>query len=269
MAHNCDAPISSANFAISIALLYGLVFSYGLQHINIIHRRTSEGISPLFMLLGTASATCTLLNMTYFSRNTVQCCFEVPFLKCFAQSLGLIQIAVAFVCFLLILFLGSLYAEGSTVRILYPVIAVAHFFVMFVPFLFDTSWRKYWAHLSGIQSTILAAVQYLPQIYTTYKLKHPGSLSIPMMCMQTPGGFVWAASLAMRQDTSWSTYLPYLTAAVLQGSILIMCIYYTHGSGSGNSTNSGASSPLSQQSSSNRYHNPPFYDSISASAHSD
>jgi len=60
------------------------------------------------------------------------------------------------------------------------------------------------AHLStlaailGILATILAAIQYLPQIYTTWRLQKVGSLSIPMMCIQTPGSFVWVASLASR-----------------------------------------------------------------------
>ena len=49
-----------------------------------------------------------------------------------------------------------------------------------------------WANFLGIMSAALAAVQYIPQIWTTYLLKHAGSLSILMMCIQTPGGFLFA-----------------------------------------------------------------------------
>ena len=73
----------------------------------------------------------------------------------------------------------------------------------------------------------LAAIQYFPQIWTTYNLKHVGSLSIPMMLIQTPGSFVWAASLAARLGTEgWSTWGVYLVTGCLQGCLLAMGIYF-------------------------------------------
>src|SRR5690349_889527 len=55
-----------------------------------------------------------------------------------------------------------------------------------------------WANILGVIAASLAVVQYFPQIWTTYHLGHVGSLSIPMMVIQTPGSFVWAGSLAAR-----------------------------------------------------------------------
>lgn len=87
------------------------------------------------------------------------------------------------------------------------------------------------AHLStlaailGILATILAAIQYLPQIYTTWRLQKVGSLSIPMMCIQTPGSFVWVASLAARLGwAGWSTWGIYAATGCLQGVLLVMAI---------------------------------------------
>ncbi len=87
------------------------------------------------------------------------------------------------------------------------------------------------AHLStlaailGILATILAAIQYLPQIYTTWRLQKVGSLSIPMMCIQTPGSFVWVASLASRLGwAGWSTWGIYAATGCLQGVLLVMAI---------------------------------------------
>jgi len=85
----------------------------------------------------------------------------------------------------------------------------------------STGW---WANFLGVQATILASLQYLPQLWTTWKLKHVGSLSIPMMCIQTPGSFVWAISLAMREGTKWSSWLVYVVTGSLQGMLLAMCI---------------------------------------------
>lgn len=84
-----------------------------------------------------------------------------------------------------------------------------------------------WANFLGIFSTVLASIQYFPQIYTTFTLKKVGSLSIPMMCIQTPGSFVWAASLAARLGKEgWSAWGVYLVTGCLQGSLLVMGIYF-------------------------------------------
>lgn len=84
-----------------------------------------------------------------------------------------------------------------------------------------------WANFLGISATVLASVQYFPQIYTTYRLKRVGSLSIPMMCIQTPGSFVWAGSLAARLGSEgWSAWGVYLVTGCLQGCLLTMGIYF-------------------------------------------
>lgn len=84
-----------------------------------------------------------------------------------------------------------------------------------------------WANLLGMMAGALAAVQYIPQIRTTYHLKRAGSLSIPMMCMQTPGGFLVAASLFIRLGwDGWSTWSIYILTALAQGVVLVMAVYY-------------------------------------------
>lgn len=57
---------------------------------------------------------------------------------------------------------------------------------------------KLWAGFLGLTSAALAVIQYAPQIYTTWKLKLVGALSIPMMCIQTPGAILMVTNLAIR-----------------------------------------------------------------------
>ena len=84
-----------------------------------------------------------------------------------------------------------------------------------------------WANFLGVFGTVLASIQYFPQIWTTFTLKRVGSLSIPMMCIQTPGAFVWAASLAARLGKEgWSAWGVYVVTGCLQGTLLAMGIYY-------------------------------------------
>jgi hypothetical protein len=84
-----------------------------------------------------------------------------------------------------------------------------------------------WANVLGIMAAALAAVQYLPQIWTTYRIKSAGSLSILMMCIQTPGGLLFAASLAARLGwKGWSSWGVYVLTAVMQGILLVMAVRY-------------------------------------------
>ncbi len=55
-----------------------------------------------------------------------------------------------------------------------------------------------WATFLGVSSAVLAALQYAPQIVHTYRLKLVGALSVPMMMIQTPGGFIMAVSIMIR-----------------------------------------------------------------------
>jgi hypothetical protein len=82
-----------------------------------------------------------------------------------------------------------------------------------------------WANFLGLLATALAAVQYIPQILMTWKLQETGSLSVPMMCIQTPGSFVFAASLAVRLGPGgWSAWGSLIFTGILQGCLLAMSL---------------------------------------------
>jgi len=57
-------------------------------------------------------------------------------------------------------------------------------------------------------------------------MKKVASLSIPMMCIQSPGSFLFAYSLATREGTNWSSYIVYLCTGILQAVLLGMCIVW-------------------------------------------
>lgn len=84
-----------------------------------------------------------------------------------------------------------------------------------------------YANALGICAAVLTSIQYFPQLWTTWKLGRIGSISIPMMCIQTPGGFLWAASLAARLGwNGWSSWGIYLITATMQGVLLIMGVIF-------------------------------------------
>ena len=102
------------------------------------------------------------------------------------------------------------------------IVIVSAVFQLFYPDALAT-----WATALGICAAILACVQYIPQLYTTWRLQHVMSLSIPMMCIQTPGSFVFATSLAIRMGgAGWSAWGVYVVTGLLQGCLLVMAIRF-------------------------------------------
>ncbi|KAG0172051.1 hypothetical protein DFQ28_010086 [Apophysomyces sp. BC1034] len=83
-----------------------------------------------------------------------------------------------------------------------------------------------WAAFLGVLSMILAALQYLPQLWKTWKRKTVGALSIPMMCLQTPGTALFVYSLMVRPGTNWTAWITYMITGILQGMLLTMCIVW-------------------------------------------
>ncbi|KAL8841385.1 MAG: hypothetical protein Q9205_002781 [Flavoplaca limonia] len=249
MVDYCDALRSpnAWNFALSLFILFGILVSYLPQHYRIIVRRSSEGISPYFVLLGTTSGTFAFANILTLptSRADLACCNKISAFGCLAGALGVAQIGVQWSCFTVILLLFLLFfprasplspprhptsaAPSYRTAVLVVGVCITHIFLTVIVHLIFVyrfpSQLKACAEFFGIAGTILAAIQFLPQIYTTWRLQAIGSLSIPMMCIQTPGSFVWVGSLAGRLGAAgWSTWGIYLVTGVLQGILLIMAI---------------------------------------------
>lgn len=86
---------------------------------------------------------------------------------------------------------------------------------------------QFWADILGTIAGVLAAIQYLPQIYYTWKLKDLKSLSMTTLIIQAPGAFLFALSLGLRVGTEgWSTWLVYIVTGGLQIILLIMGVIF-------------------------------------------
>ena len=126
---------------------------------------------------------------------------------------------------------GDLNAPSLRDALFVVYLSTAHFFavliVSIIVFARFFNSLQGWANLLGAFSTVLASIQYLPQIWTTWRLQKVLSLSIPMMCIQTPGSYLFAASLAVRLGWSgWSAWGVYIVTGVLQGCLLVMAIAF-------------------------------------------
>ncbi|MCJ1398408.1 hypothetical protein MMC11_001606 [Xylographa trunciseda] len=239
---------SYINFGVSIFILFGIFLSYISQYHRIISRRSSEGISPYFLLLGTTAGTCAFANILVLpaSRADLACCKEISGFGCFASLLGILQVGLVWSCFagILLLFLiffpratplvppepptsTPSYREALGVGGISAAHAVITAIISAVIVIRYPDHLQAYANALGLLATVLASIQYFPQIFTTWRLKHVGSLSIPMMCIQTPGSFVWAGSLFARVGwQGWSTWFIYVVTGILQGIVLGLGIYF-------------------------------------------
>ncbi|KAH6676339.1 hypothetical protein B0J14DRAFT_352279 [Halenospora varia] len=239
--------VSYLNLTLSIFILFGILVSYLPQHYRIISRGTSEGISPYFILLGTTSGTCAFANILVspISRADVACCRTVSTFECVAGLLGIAQVGIQWFCFTVILLLflvffpreptlpdndapnGHTWQQALMVAFLCLLHGLLVILLSAALILTRPDYLGTWANILGVTGTILAAIQYLPQIWMTWHLGHVGSLSIPMMLIQTPGSFVWAGSLAARLGSAgWSTWGLFLVTGCLQGCLLVMGISF-------------------------------------------
>ncbi|KAI9052912.1 hypothetical protein LZ554_003184 [Drepanopeziza brunnea f. sp. 'monogermtubi'] len=238
---------SYLNLTLSIFILLGILVSYLPQHYRIITRGTSEGISPYFILLGTTSGTCAFANILVLpaSRADVGCCKTISTFECAAGLLGIAQVGVQWFCFSVILLLFLIFfPRGATLpnndaekqytwrtAVTVAFLCLLHGLVVIIISMALVISRPHhlgtWANALGIMATVLAGIQYIPQIWMTWHLGHIGSLSIPMMLIQTPGSFVWSGSLAARLGLEgWSTWGVFLVTGCLQGCLLIMGICF-------------------------------------------
>jgi len=94
--------------------------------------------------------------------------------------------------------------------------------------------------------------QYLPQIYTTYDMRGPGSFSVTMLLMQLPGNFLVVFFQGVLQGARISTWLPNVFS-ITEQLILLFMIGYFWFKGSKKPVNSEEKSLLSPDRDSKHY----------------
>lgn len=86
-----------------------------------------------------------------------------------------------------------------------------------------------YADALGIAASVLVAIVWLPQIYTTLRERSPGSLSIEMLLLQAPGSVlvvIFQAVLA-NPPLPWSTWLPYIITSLEQFLLIGLWLFFT------------------------------------------
>ncbi|KAF8952498.1 hypothetical protein BGZ46_003461, partial [Entomortierella lignicola] len=163
-------------------------------HIRIIRKKSSDGFSPWFLLLGCLSTCWSFFNILILQWRGLRCCKDIIIIGNFVVS--------AVITTLLMLLVN----DGNSDH--------------------HSAWTMLWAGFLSVGSVLLAMIQFLPQIVETYFRKSVGALSIPMLLMQTPYAIIIAVGLALNPESDWSTWFPYAFTAILQAVLLGMCLFF-------------------------------------------
>ncbi|TPX30540.1 hypothetical protein SmJEL517_g05927 [Synchytrium microbalum] len=247
----CPEERNATKLYIGVFILLGLILSYAPQLGKIHKIRSSEGLSPYFLGLGLVGTAATWLNTLMLQFAAMQCCqTHWSPAVCFENTLGFTQMSVQavpissrFVLFYIYFppylkypdsprrIYGPAYTTSLWVLVVcisYIIASVAISAVTLVTGAGDPN-RTAIEGVAGIWggvATLTGVVQFIPQIWHTFWLGHPGALSVETLIMQCPGSFLFAYSLAIQPRTNWTSWLPFFVGGILQFVLLALCTYF-------------------------------------------
>ncbi|KAF3930127.1 hypothetical protein ABW19_dt0207525 [Dactylella cylindrospora] len=246
---------STANFIISCGLIFWTMASYIPQYRRIIQRKSAEGLSTLYILLGACSGVCAVGNILVLPSSQIDmgCCKINNAYPCIAGLLGMVQVVNGVLLFWGVMFLYVYYAREEleadrtgrrpslsdqmrTYRRARKAWAVLFFVFAWAVLIFLVSaiivnrfpwFAQNWADFLGVLVAGLACTQWLPQVFTTWHLGHLGSLSVAMLALSTPSTWIFAFSLISRVGfAGWSAWIVYVLVGSMQVILIATAILF-------------------------------------------
>ena len=229
-------------------LIIGTLISYVPQYYRIYKIKNTKGINEIMLICGMFSSYTNVIGSIQENfKNLINCkgydCYDtyIPIVQLFSPFLC----AVIFYMFFLFYFnykdknnssINHLYLNHTRKKEIYNVklrakISLITTILLFVYLvLLSVYFDNYYIDNSGkvlnVISTILSLIMWLPQIYTTYKLKNNHSLSLIALSIHAFGCLctVIYQSVFLKQPL-W-VILCYIVGFISETSIVIMCLYY-------------------------------------------
>lgn len=239
---SCSKYKNSSKFLLFVlgSILFFIFFSYIPQFFKIVRKKKLQGISASYIYIGFVSTFLSILISVLSVREGHKCCLHkhLKTEECVMAYMPVMQISIQFItqCTILALIMFYTYRlrhfsnefnvlkYGLLISLSFCLVALTFFALV----LFGYLKVLIIATIFGIISAGLIIVKYIPQLYTTFRNKASGSLSIVTMLIQTPGGLILTLCLFFLASTEWTTWISFLTALILQGCVLMLCVYYDY-----------------------------------------
>jgi uncharacterized protein with PQ loop repeat len=237
------------DFALGWILVFGSWLSFFPQHLKIYENESNEGLSFSNFALATLVVALEFLNFTILGFNsTFKCCTAgVSAYSCCAAYIAFLQQVVCFVCkHITIVLLIYYYDEdfgrekddqkekpegfdwkrtkyGTVTLILVEIILCVLALIFGAALGMSSAITITYGVFLGICASLIVIVQWMPQIYTTWKLRKVGSLSMSMLVLQSIGCVFTAYILSAHGG--WEIWAPYIVAAFFQSTCLCLGFY--------------------------------------------
>jgi uncharacterized protein with PQ loop repeat len=247
-----EVPIS---ISFGFILAVGIGCSYISQHAKILIKKDSFGLNWQMLLIANISNFCSLLNVLLLSDVFFCCdlvdskqCFEkwIPILQIGMPAWNLIPIYIEFLVYhkeheiekkpifnnrFFIWLQKNDYFASKLFFLLFMLIFVVGFSLTgaLLTYLSPSPDAAFsFAYVCGGIGAVTNMLQWVPQIITTIRNGHVGSLSIIMLALQVPGGYaVVFFNAFIVKHPNITTWGPFALSATQQLLLLIVCIVFS------------------------------------------
>mmetsp|Transcript_3617 Transcript_3617/g.4003 ORF Transcript_3617/g.4003 Transcript_3617/m.4003 type:complete len:300 (-) Transcript_3617:246-1145(-) len=247
----CEKPeIDGFTAFVGILLTVGILASFVPQYISILLAKSSEGLNYFVYALGFLSGITGLINVTMLKwESHVMCCnyLSLDAGQCLYLNLPITQLAPGplgtFVAYVFVLHYFPFEPSKTATRkqkkrsfligtiVLAALVALLFFVSGLAALLYYVAGVRSdhmitYARICGIISAIAVLIMWLPQLWTTFRSREIGTLSIPMLLLQIPGAFLIVYFQAVQSKSDITTWGPYVIQGIEQSLLLAMCIVY-------------------------------------------
>lgn len=182
-----------------------------------------------------------VLNAVFVEWNRFECCAQETAWRCHTDTLSVLQLFMNFFCFFVVYVLAMLFYQSDGTpegRKLYgrvilsfmiwvaiAVVMTVTGVVLEVVFGSGGTAPYVYGYGLGVWAGIGPVFTWAPQIYATFRMKGPGSLSVLMLSIQMPGTFAVAIYQGLLEGV-WIVAVGSLSSGTQQLTLLSLCLYY-------------------------------------------
>lgn len=210
------------------------ILTYVPQFCLICKKKSVNGINELSLLIMNIALMCLTMNSVIFNWNNFSC----NNVRCFLNLFPFIQITISWIMVLIFYIIFITFKFRNNTQRIKSGLSYIITYLIFTIFIISLSiGEKFgnkhpdkffliFGNILGYTSAVGNGLVWLPQIYTLYKNKHNGNLSILMFALQAPGNLIIIIFQAVIYLQPVSTWITYVITLVEQSIILYLMIIY-------------------------------------------
>lgn len=217
------------------------------QTAELVKSRSSFGIESLAILCQSLGHFLQLVNLLCFKAWDFVGFFQYPTWEAFPRILTFFNLFFQWVMFLPTIYQAFMYhdrevretrgkddikldwwktAGGAILLTIVDVILVLAFFVFSMIYGWERSEAMNYAEVCGTVATVLEFGFFIPQVWTTCKLRDGGSLSLLMLEIQGPADMLNAVYMWLGSKDHWTTWICIMVNGLEEVILLSTCLLF-------------------------------------------